>query len=115
VSDSSKPAVSLLKVLLLVRNARSTEKAERALLIAIALRCKPKDNWRCWPSYEMLAKDTLLSESALKMAAKKLEKVGLIRRVVRHNRSNVFIMNVDLLQEQAAKERFPPNRTLGCH
>lgn len=93
----------IFEVLRLVRDARSTKKADRELLVALALRCDPTKHFIAWPSYAPLALDTLLDQATLKRAAKRLEDAGLIKRVVRTNRSNHFFINVPLLQEQAAQ------------
>ncbi len=101
-NTKQKPTVSTFGLLLLVRDARSTGKSERALLNALALRANPEKNYVSWPSYERLERDTLLNQFTLKRAAAALEKKGIISRSVRANRSNRFFINVPLLQEQAA-------------
>ena len=93
----------LFRLLLLIRDSRSTRNAERELLMALALRCNPAKNYVCWPSYSMLAKDTQLNEATLQRAAKKLEAAGLIQRLIRPNSSNRFFLNVARLQQQAAE------------
>jgi|GEM_PF-3688827 len=95
----------IFRILRLVRDARSTKKADRALLYALVLRCRPAEKFIAWPSYARLALDTLLDEVTLQRAAKRLEEAGLIKRVVRANRSNHFYINVALLQDQAAKAK----------
>ena len=92
----------VFKLLRLVRDARSTRNADRALLFALAMRCQPAKKFLSWPSYRQLALDTQLDEVTLKRAAKRLEDAGLLKRVVRANRSNCFFLNVELLQQQAA-------------
>ena len=99
--------MSVFQVLRLVRDARSTKGAERQLLIAIALRCNPKEKFKCWPAYALLAKDTLLDPMTLKRAAKRLEDRKIIKRVIRRNHSNMLFINVALLQEQAAAANAP--------
>ena len=89
-------------VLRLIRDARSTKNADRALLMALGLRCKPAEGFKCWPSYRQLAQDTLLDEVTLKRAAKRLEDAKLIKRLIRQNRSNTFYLNIPLLQQQVA-------------
>jgi hypothetical protein len=91
----------VFSVLRLIRDARSTKNADRALLMALGLRCKPAEGFKCWPSYRQLALDTQLDEVTLKRAAKRLEDTKLIKRVIRQNRSNSFFLNIPLLQEQA--------------
>ena len=88
-------------VLRLIRDARSTKNADRALLMALGLRCRPAEGFECWPSYRQLAQDTQLDEVTLKRAAKRLEDAKLIKRAIRQNRSNTFYLNIPLLQEQA--------------
>jgi DNA-binding MarR family transcriptional regulator len=99
---SESAVMPVFRVLRLVRDARSTRNAQRELLYALAMRCQPAKKFICWPSYAQLAKDTLLDETTLKRAAKRLEDADLIKRVVRPNRSNCFYLNVALLQVQAA-------------
>lgn len=95
----------IFKLLRLVRDAGSTKNAKRELLHAIAMRCRPDKNFIAWPSYRLLAEDTLLDESTLKRAARALEDENLIKRVIRPNRSNCFFVNAALLQEQADKRK----------
>jgi DNA-binding MarR family transcriptional regulator len=92
----------VFRVLRYIRDARSTQKAERALLLALGMRCQPAKKFIAWPSYRQLALDTCLDEVTLKRAAKKLEDANLIKRTIRPNRSNCFYINVPLLQQQAA-------------
>jgi hypothetical protein len=91
----------IFKVLRLIRDARSTKHADRALLNALALRCDPRKKFACWPSYRQLALDTLLDEVTLQRAARRLEDAGLIKRTIRANRSNLFFLNIPKLIEQA--------------
>jgi DNA-binding MarR family transcriptional regulator len=98
---SDQEIMPVFKVLRIVRDAQSTRGAQRALLFALAMRCQPAKKFISWPSYRQLAEDTMLDEVTLKRAAKKLEDSKLIRRQVRRNRSNIFFLNVALLQEQA--------------
>ena len=100
--DSIIPLISLLW---LIRDARSTKGAERQLLDALAMRCNPKQGYSCFPSYALLAKGTGLSIISLKRAAAALEKAGKIRRRTRQNKSNIFFLNIALLQEEAAAQK----------
>jgi hypothetical protein len=97
--------MSHFELLRLIRDSRSTKNADRELLHALALRSDPKKSFISWPSYRQLALDTQLDEVTLRRAAKRLESARLIRRVVRANRSNCFLLNVPLLQEQAAEAK----------
>jgi DNA-binding MarR family transcriptional regulator len=97
----SKP-MPIIGVLWLVRDARSTKGSQRELLYALALRTNPAKKFLCFPSYAQLAEDTQLDSATLKRAAKALEDKQLIKRVIRRNRSNVYFLNIPLLQEQAA-------------
>ena len=99
----SSEVMPVFRVLRFVRDARSTRNAERELLAALVMRCNPAKKYMAWPSYRQLALDTQLDEATLKRAAKRLEEKGLIKRIVRANRSNVFYVNVSLLQQQAAE------------
>jgi DNA-binding MarR family transcriptional regulator len=95
-------SMPLIRILWLIRDARSTKNSERELLYALALRCNPNKNYSCWPSYRLLAEDTQLDPATLQRAAKLLEGRQLIKRAQRRNRSNYFYLNIRLLQEQAA-------------
>ena len=107
--QDERKTMSVFQVMRLVRDARSTKGAQRQLLMALALRCNPKKKFICWPSYRVLAEDTLLDPMTLKRAAKKLEDGKLIKRSVRSNHSNVWWVNVALLEEQAAEVKAAAN------
>ena len=100
--STKSPSMPLIRILWAIRDARSTKDSERELLYALALRCNPKNNYSCWPSYNQLAEDTQLDPATLQRAAKRLESKKLIKRVQRRNHSNRFYVNARLLQEQAA-------------
>lgn len=95
----------LFRVMLFARDARNTRDAQRELLYALILRADPDKNYLCFPSYGMLAKDTLLHTVTLKRAAQGLEEAGIIKRSLRRNRSNRFYINVDLLERLATENR----------
>jgi hypothetical protein len=94
-------------VVLLIRDARSTEKSERILLWAIALRTTVIDQLGCRAhvSYDQLVNDTRLSKNTLRLAAKCLKAGRLLRHDVRANGSETFSINVALLKQQAAMEK----------
>jgi hypothetical protein len=92
---------SAFKVLIWARDAGSTRGAERELLYALILRCRKEVKYAAFPGYALLAGDTGLHPITLKRAAAGLIKAGIIRRHVRPNRSNMWYINVALLQEQA--------------
>jgi DNA-binding MarR family transcriptional regulator len=79
--------------------------AARPLLQAIILRANQQKRYSCFPSYETLAADCNMDAKTLKRAAKVLEDAGLIRRHVRRNRSNLFVVNVDLIQQEHVKHK----------
>jgi DNA-binding MarR family transcriptional regulator len=93
---------SAFKVLIWARNAGSTRGAQRELLYALILRCRKEAKYAAFPGYKLLAEDTGLHPITLKRAAAALIKAGIIKRHVRPNRSNMWFINVSLLQEQAA-------------
>ncbi len=86
----------------LVRDARSTKHSERIVLIALALRVNAEKGFSCFPSYALLAKDTLLDQKTVQRAVASLEAKDLVKRRERAYSSNIFFLNVGLLQEQAA-------------
>jgi len=77
--------------------------AARLLLQAIILRANQNSKYSCFPSYQTLAADCNMDAKTLKRAAKVLEDAGLIRRHVRRNRSNLFVVNVGLIQQEHIK------------
>lgn len=99
-----------LQLLYNIRDARSTKGAQRALLVALALRCDPKKGYLCWPSYRVLAQDTCYDEVTLKRAARALEEYKLIRRHTQRARSNRYYINAKLLAAQAAENNAQNNR-----
>jgi len=96
--------ISTLKLLTLIRDSHQFSGSQRALLDALALRANPDRDYRCWPSYATLALDTGLDETTLRRAAKALEDANLIRRQRRKTRSNIFFVNVALIQKRALEE-----------
>ncbi len=100
----SKPQAatySPFALLLMIRDAATTRGAQRALLNAIALRCRAEQQYSAYPSYACLAEDTLLDQKTLRRAARALEAAGLISRKGRGNHTNRFYLNVSLLKTQA--------------
>ena len=87
------------------RDAQLTKGAQQSLLYHLILRCDPKKDYSCFPSFELLCADTGLDMTTVKRAARELTKKGLISRVVRPNRSNLWYVNVKLLQEAAGSKR----------
>lgn len=102
--NQQKP-MSIVKLIRTIRDAGSTEKAERMLLLHLALRCQPDEQYKASPTYAVLAQDTLLDDMTLRRAAAALEKKKLIRRVRRTSRSNEFFINVVLLKRQAEERQ----------
>ncbi|MCU1294142.1 MAG: Helix-turn-helix domain [Bryobacterales bacterium] len=96
---------SLFNLMLLARDARSTKGAERGLLYALLMRCRPDQNYSCFPSYRRLGIDTGYDPATLKRAAKALQDKGLIFRRTRLNRSTIFFINMAVLADQAAANR----------
>jgi DNA-binding MarR family transcriptional regulator len=108
----SEKSMPIVRVLWLIRDACATKGAQREMMYALALRCNPNKKFICFPSYSQLAEDTQLDPATLKRAAKALEDKHLIKRVVRKNRSNVFYLNIPLLQEQVAQVKAAKLATL---
>lgn len=100
-NPTDKP--SSFTLLLAVRDSQSTRGSARALLQALVYRADR--SYICWPSYRQLAEDTMLDEATLKRAAKTLEDAGLIRRIIRRQRSNKFFVRYDRIVEQAEAKR----------
>jgi hypothetical protein len=101
----SQDSMSLISVLWTIRDSRYVRNAERQLLDALAMRCNPKKGYRCWPSYAQLSLDTGCSIATLKKAAAGLEQKQIIKRYVRHNRANVYAINIAKLVELADVQR----------
>jgi hypothetical protein len=93
-------AMPIFRLMRLIRDARSTRNADRDLLYALALRCKPEKKFSCWPSYRQLSLDTMLDEITFRREAKRPEESGLIKHSIRPNRSNLFFINVPKLLDQ---------------
>src|ERR1700739_725274 len=81
------------QLLLDIRDARSTDNAQRELLYALALRSNPNENYSCSATYKQLERDTLLGNKTLRRAANKLVADNLISRAYRTNDSNIFFIN----------------------
>ena len=62
----------------------------KLVLFCLAFRCN-KD-WGCWPGIDALAKDTGLSEKAVRTAIEKLESLGLIATQFRYKKSLLFVL-----------------------
>ena len=96
---------TMQQIVLMVRDSRSTKGAQRQLLMAIAIRANAKAKYSCFPSYAQLADDAQLDEVTLRRAAAALESKGLIKRRRRTNRSNLFFLQVCVLEKHAAEAR----------
>lgn len=95
----------IFELMLNIRDSQLVKGAQRSLLIALALRCDPDKNYLAWPSYGLLADDTMLDAATLKRAAKRLEELKLISRRVRANKSNRFYVNAGLIAATAQERR----------
>ena len=104
--------VTVFGLLRHIRDAASTQKAERAVLNALALRCNPAKKFICWPSFATLAEDTLLDIVTVKRTIKKLVDAKLISRTVRPNRSNIYFLNFPLLVQQVADKQAAAKKEL---
>ena len=109
---SKKSSHSAFGLALALQASRSTKGAQRTLLMALILRCNPDKGYTCWPSYRRLADDTQLDEITLRRAAKQLEEKGLIRRKQRTMKSNIFVVNADVLLRHAAEAQEARNQEL---
>lgn len=85
----------------LVRDGTTATGAQLALLNTIAWRANPKENYSCFLGTELLVRETHYTELNVRIAAKKLEEVGLIKRVKRSRRSTLFFLNVPKLVDLA--------------
>jgi hypothetical protein len=85
----------------MVRDGTTLTGAPLVLLNTIAWRANPKENYSCYLGTELLVKETHYTEQNVRIAAKKLEEVGLIKRVKRLKRSTLFFLNVPKLAELA--------------
>ena len=99
------PTLSTFEVIHLIRQTTTTKGAERMLLLMLATRCRPTQDYVAWPSYQQLALDAQYDEVTLRRAARLLAEKKLIAIQTRGSRTNLFFLNVDLLQEQAAAEQ----------
>jgi hypothetical protein len=97
--------ITIFGLLRCIRDARSTKNASRIVLTALALRCNPSKKFVCWPSYSMLADDTMLDVVTVKRVIRKLVQSELISKTRRPNRSSLYFINVPLLLKQAAEKQ----------
>ena len=86
------------------------QRAERLLLDALALRADKNKNWRCFPSYSMLSRDTQLSMRHLKDSARALKEKGFIKIHVRANKSNFYKVEYDFIEEKATRQRLEDDK-----
>ena len=96
---------SLKSLLWMARDAGNTQAADRALLYSLILRSNVNKQYSCFPSYSQSAEDTGLHLVTCKKAARKLERLNLISRKGRGSRSNIFFINVGLLEQLAGAAR----------
>lgn len=66
------------------------------LAVYLALLRHTGDDGRCWPSKEVLAKETKLSKDRIRTSLRHLEKIGLIRSKVRKDRSSMYYVKSTL-------------------
>ena len=97
--------ISNFELLRLIRDARSTQKTTRIVLNALALRANPNARHSCFPSRPLIATDTQLDLKTVRRALSQLEADKLIAIRTRFNDSDVFFVNVELLQRQAAHNK----------
>jgi hypothetical protein len=117
MANNNNKLTGMLTIMGAVRDAQTTRGAQRELLMALCLRANPKRKYSCFPSYATLAEDTQLHVVTLKRAAGELESAGLIKRFTRVNKSNVFLLNIALILEQARKmkeEKAEKKRLVAC-
>ena len=100
----AKSHYDMNRLLRLIRDARSTKAAGRALLTALAMRMDAGLTCRSSATYEKLAQDTQCDTKTLQRTVKALCEEGLLAQVVRPTRSNVFYINVTLLEQQKEEQ-----------
>ncbi len=106
--------ISNFELLRLIREARSTEKSTRIVLNALALRANPKNRHSCWPSRPQIVIDTQLDLKTVRRALKRLEAGKLIAITKRLNQSDLYFINVALLQRQAAGNKIAKDEIPEC-
>ncbi len=92
-------------ILKLIRDARSTKHSDRIVLSALAIRVNPRKRHSCWPGQPLLVIDTQLDLKTVRAALDRLEANGLIARKKRFDDTDVYWINVALLQRQAAANK----------
>jgi DNA-binding MarR family transcriptional regulator len=100
-----KTYLSLLDMLLYTRDSGLTRNSQQSLLYHLVIRCRPKDDYSCFPGYDLLSRDTGLDITTLKRAARGLEEKGLVFRKVRHNHANLWYINFAEIQKKAEANR----------
>jgi len=96
---------TMQQIVLMVRDSRSTKGAQRQLLMALGIRANAQAKYSCFPSYAQIADDTQLDEVTCRRAAAALEAKGLIKRRRRTSRSNLFFLQISVLEMRAIEAR----------
>lgn len=103
--QKQKTHLSFLDIIKDARDSRLFRKAEQSLYYHLALYVDSKKDYSCFPSYAALCEDTGLDAKTLQKAAASLQEKGLIHLHLRHNRSNLWFLNVAKVQETAELSR----------
>jgi DNA-binding MarR family transcriptional regulator len=105
MAKTTKTTLSYIDILKDDRDSQLVRNSELVLLMMLSLRVNPTKQYSCFPSYQLLSRDTGLDMTTLKRAARSLEGKNLIRRKVRPNHSNLWYLNVGMIQQAAEENR----------
>jgi DNA-binding MarR family transcriptional regulator len=125
MKQTEKKTIPMFKVARLVRDARATTTPGQTLVLwALTLRCDPADHYSCYPSYDLIAKDTRLNIGTVKRVVSELKAMGLISTLVRHNHSSIYWVDIaklikmsaaNMLADKAEREaKTAKNKETGC-
>lgn len=67
------------------------------ILVGIALGENVGDTDLCWPSIRLLVAKTRLGRASVQRSLAKMERMGLIKKMLRRNRSTVYVFNFEAL------------------
>lgn len=97
--------LSFLEMIVNLRDSHLAGGTDLAVLYTLNSRVRPADRYSCYPSLDSIAADTGLNVKTVKRSIDRLQEANLLQKVQRYDNSNVYYLNVALLQEEAEKNR----------
>jgi hypothetical protein len=96
----TKP-LPIFSILRFARDSHLVRNSELVLLYTLILRCDPLKGYSTFVSYDRLSQDTGSNPKTIQAAARGLETKGIITRRVRPKTTNLWFINVPMLQTAA--------------